>query len=112
MRKATLLLALTALGAMVFASTAEAHVLTTKRARNATFNIAKRDCNRINTCDRYAASHCVRLTAHKVRCRETLQGQNARGPYELRVQVTISIRPGSNDRYFKQSNATCQGPGC
>jgi hypothetical protein len=112
MKRTTLLLALAALATLVFASVAEAHFLSFKRARNATFNIAREDCNRINTCDRFSASDCVRLSAHKVRCRETLYGENRRGTYELRIQVTVSIREGSDDRYYKQSNASCTGAGC
>jgi hypothetical protein len=112
LKRTTLLLAIAGLLTLGVAGTAQAHFLTHKEARNATFQVARQDCNRINTCDRFGAGPCERLTAHRVRCRETLQGQNARGPYEVRVAVTISIRPGSDQRYFRKGNSNCFGPGC
>jgi hypothetical protein len=111
-KRTTLLPALAALGAIAFASTAEAHFLTFKEARNATFNIAREDCEKRRTCDRFAAGPCTRVNAHKVKCRETLFGQNARGPYEIRIDVTVLIRPGSDKRFYRQKHERCEGPGC
>jgi hypothetical protein len=112
MKRTTLLLTLAALGTLVLASTAEAHFLTFKRARNATFNVAEQDCRKRDSCQRYEAGPCTRLNRHKVRCRETLHGENQRGSYEIRIDVTVLIKPGSQDRYYKQKNRRCKGPGC
>jgi hypothetical protein len=112
MKRASLLLTLAALATTVFAAPAEGHFLTFKKARNATFNIAKRDCDRLSTCERYGAGPCTRINAHKVECRETLFGSNARGDYEIRIDVTVLIRAGSDDRFFKQKHERCLGPGC
>jgi hypothetical protein len=112
MKRTTLLLALAALGAMAFSSTAEAHFLTFKRARNATFNLAKQDCDKINACRRFGSGPCSRVSAHKVRCRETLIGHNPRGDWEIRIDVTILIKPGSDERFYRQKHQRCSGPGC
>lgn len=112
MKRATLLAALAVVFSLSFASVADAHILTFKRARNATFNIAREDCERLRTCDRFGARDCARRNAHKVVCVAFIEGQNARGTYECHRQVTVSIPAGSYDRFVRtRGDARCTGPG-
>ena len=98
-----------ALGAFAFASVADAHFLTTKRARNATFNVMKTECDEVPTCQGYTAGPCRRLANHKVRCLGHIYGRNARtGPYDCHRQVTIQIYGGSDDRFYKTSDRKCE----
>jgi hypothetical protein len=108
MRKSTIILALTATIALVFASVAAANFLTIKRARNATFNVMREECNHVTTCDRFSAGPCTRVNTHKVRCTGHIYGQNARvGAYDCHRLVTIQIYPDSQDRYYKTSDRQC-----
>jgi hypothetical protein len=109
MKRTTLLLALSALGALAFAGTAEAHFLTHKQARNAAFNLVKRDCQRVPTCEGYAAGPSTRVSAHKVRVLTHFWGQNAQtGPYDCHRTYTILIKSGSNQRFYTEGPRRCR----
>jgi hypothetical protein len=108
MKKRTTIIALVIAFALVFASVAAANFLTIKRARNATFNVMRQECDHVPTCDRFAAGPCTRVNAHKVRCTGHIFGQNARvGAYDCHRQVTIQVYQGSQDRFYKTSDRTC-----
>ena len=109
MKRLLSIMVVVALGALAFASVADAHFLTTKRARNATFNVMKTECDEVPTCQGYTAGPCTRLGDHKVRCLGHIYGRNARtGPYDCHRQVTIQIYDGSDDRFYKTSDRECE----
>jgi hypothetical protein len=91
-RRTRLLLVLAIVGALVFTAVASAHVLTFKRARNATFVEARQYCNSFSSCTEFAAGPCERLSAHKVRCTGTVRD---RGGGVCRWPVTVRIERGS-----------------
>jgi hypothetical protein len=99
-RRTPLLLVLITVVALVFTAVASAHVLTFKRARNATFVEARQECNSFATCTEFAAGPCERLSAHKVRCRALVRDE-AGG--SCRWPVTARIKRGGN-RLFVNSN--------
>jgi hypothetical protein len=109
LKRLTLMVAAAALAALVLASTAQAHVLTFKEARNAAFQLVKRECNRYAGCDGYQAGpEQSRVNAHKVRVKTHFWGSNAQiGDYDCHRIYTISIRNGSDRRYYKQGPRTC-----
>lgn len=108
MKRAAPPLALAALLALGFASVADAHILTFKRARNATLNVVQAECAKVRTCDGAAAGPCNRVSLHRVRCRGHFYGQNQKvGDYDCHRQVTILIYPGGDDRFFKSGRRKC-----
>jgi hypothetical protein len=106
-KKATILISAVAVLSLSVASLADAHTLRIKTSRNATFNVAKVQCERLNTCDRYGAGKCRVRNQHKVVCGAFLEGQNARGPYRCTFPVTVSIQDGSNQRYVNPGPVRC-----
>jgi hypothetical protein len=108
-KRLTTVLVLIALASLSVAAVAQAHFLTTKRARSATFNVMKQECEKVPTCQGFAAGPCTRLGDHKVRCLGHIYGRNARtGPYDCHRQVTIQIYDGSTDRFYKTSERECE----
>src|SRR3954447_8888729 len=105
MRKPLTILALVAAFVLVFAAVAEANFLTLKRARNATFNVMRQECNHVPTCEKFSAGPCERIDARKVRCTGHILGQNERvGAYDCHRQVTVQIYEGSADRFYKTTD--------
>lgn len=107
MKKASIMGALVAVAALSVASSAGAHTLQVKESRNATFNVAKSECDRLTTCDRYGAQRCRVRNQHKVVCGAFLEGQNARGAYKCTFPVTVSIQNGSNQRFVNAGQVRC-----
>ncbi len=108
MKKAIVVSAVAALSLSVWAAPgASGHTLQIKESRNATFNVAEAQCNRINTCDRYGAGNCRVRNQHKVVCGGFIEGQNARGPYRCTFPVTVSIQNGSNQRFVNPGQVRC-----
>ena len=107
MKKASIMGALVAVMALSVATFAEAHTLRIKTSRNATFNVAKSECDSLNTCDRYGAQRCRVRNQHKVVCGAFLEGQNARGAYKCTFPVTVSIQDGSNQRFVNTGRVRC-----
>lgn len=108
MRRPLKILALVTAFALLFAAVAEANFLTIKRARNATFNVMRQECNHVPTCDKFAAGPCERIDARKVRCTGHIYGQNARvGAYDCHREVTVQIYPDSQDRFYKTTDRVC-----
>jgi hypothetical protein len=88
MRRFSLLASLLTVAALVFAAVADAHFLTKKRARNASVQVAKKECNEIPTCEAYGAGPCERLTPHRVRCDARVRDPLAE--CEFRVLIRLS----------------------
>lgn len=110
MKKATLL-AVTAAAAVALSLSvspmAGAHTLQVKESRNATFNVARVECERLRTCERYGAQRCRVRNQHKVVCGAFLEGTNPNGAYRCTFPVTVSIKDGSNQRYVNPGNVRC-----
>lgn len=107
MKKASITGALVAVMALSLVSLADAHTLQVKESRNATFNVAKAECERLNTCERYGAQRCRVRNQHKVVCGGFIEGQNARGAYRCTFPVTVSIQNGSNQRFVNPGQVAC-----
>jgi hypothetical protein len=94
---------------LAFAGTAQAHVLTFKEARNAAFNLVKRECNNFQGCNGYQAGpEQHRVNAHKVKVRTHFYGSNLQvGDYDCHRIYTILIKPGSDQRFYKRGDRNC-----
>jgi hypothetical protein len=93
MRK-TLLLCIIGVAALVaFTSVASAHILSFKRARNATEAEARQECNSFPTCTHYGSGSCQRLSPHRIRCTAIVRDEA--GGF-CRWPVTVRIVRGSN----------------
>jgi hypothetical protein len=110
LKRLTIAVAAAALFGLVLAGPAQAHVLTFKEARNAAFNLVKRECNNFQGCDGYQAGpEQQRVNAHKVKVRTHFWGSNLQaGPYDCHRIYTILIKPGSDQRFYKRSNRNCK----
>jgi hypothetical protein len=109
LKRLTLAVAAASVLALMVAVPAQAHLLTFKEARNAAFNLVKRECNNFQGCDGYQAGpEQRRINAHKVKVRTHFYGSNLQvGPFDCHRMYTILIKPGSNDRFYKRSDRNC-----
>ena len=111
MKKGLIVLALAAITTLVVASTAQAHILSFKRANNVAFNVAQRDCNNDPGCTQYGAfkNDCRRGSPHRVRCYALNVGQNPDGSqYGCIRPVLVKMKNDSFNLVFVTGQRTCQ----
>jgi hypothetical protein len=109
LKRTIVLLASTAALTLGIAATAQAHLLTHKEARNAAFTLVKRDCKKVPTCEGVEAGPSKRINRHKVAVLTHFYGSNAQtGPYDCHRVYDISIKRGSDQRYYTRGPLRCQ----
>jgi hypothetical protein len=87
MKRSGVLLALVGVVVLVFASTADAHILSKKRAIAVVEREAERECERFASCTEYGWSDCVRRSAHRIRCKAIVQDEFTRCTWPVQVRI-------------------------
>jgi hypothetical protein len=109
-KKVLIVLSLTALLTVGIAASAQAHVLSFKRAANVARAVAQRDCNNDPGCQQYGAfkNDCRRGSAHRVRCYALNLGQDSSGAqYFCERPVLVKMKNDSFKLVYVTGQRVC-----
>jgi len=100
MRKAIVLATALAAVAALAVPQAQAHVLYLSKAHHKTVGLTKYVCDGTQGCERFHVDPCHRMSAHKVRCKSHIFGQEQGQPVECTYINQWSIRRGSDRLHY------------
>jgi hypothetical protein len=100
MRKALVLATAMAVVAALSVPQAQAHVLYLSKAHHKSVGLTKYVCDGTQGCERFHVDPCHRMSAHKVRCKSHIFGEEQGRPVECTYVNQWSIRRGSDRLHY------------